>query len=181
MSCPFLPTGLAMRFMTTKWHQPIHPRKGNDMTEEVKAADNAVVPEDFGSSVNKMMGACWTHYSLKAKECRRCAVAIPCAMATESMQRKILSAKKPDCSPFEYMISLLSQSRRMDTKMMDGCLVYVFHNPENDEAELLVVLENHSDGTQKISITANDCRVPLEFDAIDSFDKATEISKRYIS
>jgi hypothetical protein len=129
--------------------------------------------------VNKAMGSCYTNYSLRAKECKRCAMAFPCSNATESIRRKIDIARRPDCSPFEYLISLLRKSLSLNTQMIEGCLVYIFSSLDNGEPMIFIAVEKDSTGADVISIKANDNRQPLEFSSIESYDKAEEIAKRF--
>jgi hypothetical protein len=145
-----------------------------------------VVPEvakeaPLGSFVKGNMGSCWLNYHHRAKECSKCAIMLKCAESTDSMRRRREIAKRPDCTPFEYMISLLGQSRISETMMIDGCLVYMFKNPENGATMLIVVVDNTPDGHGKITITANDYRDPLELSSIDTFEKANDVAKRFVT
>lgn len=166
-------------------NEVVAEKQDSDVTvnpEPVKTQDPVVKAEaPLGGFVKGNMGSCWTNYHPRAKECFKCAIMLKCAESTDSMRRRKEIAKRPDCTPFEYMVSLLGQSRMTETMMIDGCLVYVFKNPENGATMVIVVVDNTPDGHGKITVTANDCRDPLELNSIDTFEKAEDVAKRFIT
>lgn len=107
---------------------------------------------------------------------------LKCAEATTSVARRVDAAKKPDCSPFEYMLSLFGHSMSIENRMIEGCFVYVFKDSSNGEPKIAVIVDKRADSAhEKITITANDGRPPIEFEGIESYEKASEIVRRFVS